>query len=126
MRLAHAPIGYCTVALITTATGKTVLVDTGVHQTREAINTALRSRGLTPLDIDYVVLTHLHFDHCENVHQFDNAEVIVHEQEINEARAHPDRDRYLADFWQELLTQCRVRVMNETILELVDSVRNHH
>jgi N-acyl homoserine lactone hydrolase len=126
MRLANAPIGYCTVALITTSAGRTVLVDTGVHQTREVIETALAARDLAPSDIDCVVLTHLHFDHCENVHLFANAEVIVHEQEIAEAENHPSRDRYLADFWRELLARCQLTVMTDDVLSIDGCVAIRH
>jgi N-acyl homoserine lactone hydrolase len=126
MRLAGAPVGYCTVALITTATGRTILVDTGVHQTREVVVAGLREHGLTPAGVDHVVLTHLHFDHCENAGLFHPAEVIVHTDEIAEARAHPARDPYLADFWPELLERSRLTVMTGAVLKLGESVRVHH
>ena len=126
VRLACAPIGYCTVALIRTETGRTVLVDTGVHQTREMVLAGLREQGLTPDGVDQVVLTHLHFDHCENAGLFPSAEMIVHADEIAEARSHPDRDPYLADFWSELLDRCRVTAMTGAVRELDGGVRVHH
>jgi len=126
MRLAGAPIGYCTVPLITTASGCTVLVDTGVHQTREMVLAGLQRLELEPDDVDYVVLTHLHFDHCENVGLFAKSTVVVHEAEIVEAEAHPSRDRYLADFWRELLDRCKPIVMTGPSYNVDDEVTIHH
>jgi glyoxylase-like metal-dependent hydrolase (beta-lactamase superfamily II) len=126
LRLAGAPIGFCSVALVTTAAGSRVLVDTGVHQTREVVLAGLRRRGLDPGDIDHVVLTHLHFDHCENVRLFSNASVVVHTDELAEARAGGSEDPYLADFWRELLAPCDVRTMSGRALELAGGVVVHH
>ncbi|MBA3741365.1 MBL fold metallo-hydrolase [Sporichthya sp.] len=118
MRINSSPIGFCTVSLVTTPDGQKVLVDTGAHPTRETLLAALRSKGLRPRDVDTVVLTHLHFDHCENVALFASSRVIVHETEIAEAREHPDRDPYLADFWQPLLDACSPSVMSGRTLSL--------
>lgn len=43
---------------------------------------ALASEGLAPDDIHYVVLTHLHFDHAENLDLFPNACVVVQRREL--------------------------------------------
>lgn len=47
-----------------------------------ALRTALASEGLGPDDIQYVVLTHLHFDHAENLDLFPNACVVVQRDEL--------------------------------------------
>lgn len=39
--------------------------------------TLLRSHGVEPDDVDYVLLTHLHHDHCLNTDLFPNATVVV-------------------------------------------------
>lgn len=50
----------------------------------------LTGLGLTPADIDIVVQTHLHWDHCGNTHKCKNAQVIVQEDELQFAFApHP-------------------------------------
>jgi glyoxylase-like metal-dependent hydrolase (beta-lactamase superfamily II) len=38
--------------------------------------------GLKPADISTVVLSHLHFDHCGNLHLFDHADIYVHPAEV--------------------------------------------
>jgi N-acyl homoserine lactone hydrolase len=47
----------------------------------------LAKLGLTPDDVDLVVLTHLHFDHAGNFDVFPNAEIIVQKREYDEWRA---------------------------------------
>jgi glyoxylase-like metal-dependent hydrolase (beta-lactamase superfamily II) len=52
--------------------------------------TALESVGITPEDVDLVIQTHLHNDHCENTYKCKNARVIVQRAEYEFARnPHP-------------------------------------
>lgn len=50
-----------------------------------AIDTQLRRIGLTPNDINYVVVSHLHLDHGGNVAKFPNSTIIVQKSEIQNA-----------------------------------------
>ena len=81
-----------------------ILVDTGAgelpekHRTlfnvkrnaEENLKAQLTHHGLTPDDIDIVVNTHLHFDHCGNNALFKNAKFIVQADEYRYA-FEPDR-----------------------------------
>jgi len=81
-----------------------VLVDTGIRElskkqrklfivkrrAEENLKTQLAQHGLKPEDIDIVVNTHLHFDHCGNNALFPNAKFIVQADEFKYAFA-PDR-----------------------------------
>jgi N-acyl homoserine lactone hydrolase len=72
-----------------------ILVDTGgtppdgVHwqpYTRtenESLDKALYNIGVSPEDIDIVILTHLHWDHASNNHLFANARFIVQQKEYD-------------------------------------------
>ncbi len=88
-----------------------VLVDTGLAEfvapagaeercgfPVEEFEPALAARGLAPDDIDIVIQTHLHNDHCENTALCRNARVIVqrveHEFCLN---PHPIDHRYFPD-----------------------------
>jgi glyoxylase-like metal-dependent hydrolase (beta-lactamase superfamily II) len=62
-----------TVTLI--KTDKNILVDTGSFKEKDNLIEALQKEGLTPKDIDIVILTHTHIDHCMNLHLFFNAKV---------------------------------------------------
>jgi len=79
---------------------KNILVDTGysidhnllkyfephisryfVRSKKQELPTALKQIKIQPEDIDIVINTHLHFDHCTNNHLFGNAEWIVQRKE---------------------------------------------
>ena len=95
---------------------KTILVDTGeMHpiqsQEREkaiggSIHTfeeGLGAWGLTPKDIDIVIHTHLHNDHCENDYKCENAVIYVHENEMRRIHnPHPLDFRYLEDYIEDV------------------------
>lgn len=79
--------------------GKTnLLVDTGMCDSRRAnryhypgssqeknerIDRALKRAGVDPKDIDIVILTHLHWDHCANLHFFKKARFYVQKSELD-------------------------------------------
>lgn len=55
--------------------------------------------GLSPKDIDIVIHTHLHNDHCENDFKCTNALFYVHEKELDRIHnTHPLDFRYNEDF----------------------------
>lgn len=55
--------------------------------------------GLTPGDIDLVIHTHLHNDHCENDFKCTNARIIAHVKELSRIHdPHPLDYRYLEDY----------------------------
>ncbi len=77
--------------LITGAGRKPVLVDTGYGalapvETMGRLGAALKTTGVTPDQIDTVLITHLHPDHCGGLAQdgkavYGNAEVVLHSDE---------------------------------------------
>ncbi|MFI0405847.1 N-acyl homoserine lactonase family protein [Actinomadura sp. 3N508] len=82
------------------ANGTRIVVDTGtldpeyvrrhhpyafVRTPEELPETALRECGFDPDDVDYVVNTHLHWDHCSNNNLFKNAHILVHRRELEYA-----------------------------------------
>ena len=90
-----ARIALCEVILIegTSANGEPVriLVDPAHVGRRTFLVEALASRGLTPDDIDMVVLTHGHWDHAHNIDVFAHAPLYLHPDERRYcARPHPN------------------------------------
>ncbi|MDA8297496.1 MAG: MBL fold metallo-hydrolase [Actinomycetota bacterium] len=90
-------IAFCSVNLIE-ATGsdgrmRRIIVDTGHIGRHGALRQALASRGLSPSDVDTVVLTHAHWDHVQNVSMFPAARVLVHSDELRYARTPHPLDR---------------------------------
>lgn len=55
---------------------KNILVDPGNFGFEEEILAQLSENGLKPEDIDYVLLTHSHFDHVSNMYLFKNSKLI--------------------------------------------------
>jgi glyoxylase-like metal-dependent hydrolase (beta-lactamase superfamily II) len=55
----------------------------------DPITPALAKLGLTPQDIDIVILTQLHFDHCALAHLFTKAKFVVQRKELQSALYNP-------------------------------------
>lgn len=81
-----------------------ILVDTGcdaedmkriskvgaMWESIQSFEQSLQKYGLTPQDIDIVIATHLHNDHCLNTDKCTRAKVVVQEQELKFAlKPHP-------------------------------------
>jgi glyoxylase-like metal-dependent hydrolase (beta-lactamase superfamily II) len=86
--------------------GKKYLVDTGIGQPSQAVRRRfafviepgedtlglLQTAGVAPEEIEGVILTHLHWDHCSNVALFPNATFYVSRRgwhDVVEAPRHP-------------------------------------
>ncbi len=54
-----------------------ILVDTGLSIQETALVEALAERRLVPADIDFVINTHLHLDHCSNNVIFERAVILM-------------------------------------------------
>jgi len=112
-------------SLLILAGGKRILVETGAgdklppklraiyDQDGPRLIEGLRAYGLHPDEIDIVVDTHLHFDHCGGntriekdkvVPAFPNARYIVHKGEFEHAKNPTERDRasYMPDNYMPL------------------------
>jgi len=94
---------------------KTILIDTGIgelpekhrkfhtlkRRPDETLKTQLQRHSLKPEEIDVVINTHLHFDHCGNNKDFRNARFYVQADELRYAYA-PDRFQkasYIREFF---------------------------
>ena len=90
---------------------KNILVDTGLEQFVVAddlgeklgmdileFEDALATQDLEPKDIDVIIHTHLHNDHCENDYKCENAKVYVQQAEFDFFQdPHPIDHRYYPD-----------------------------
>jgi glyoxylase-like metal-dependent hydrolase (beta-lactamase superfamily II) len=76
----------------------------------EDIVTALGTKGLTPADIDIVVLTHLHFDHIGNNELFSKARFIVQKDEVPFLISPPPFATFYYREWQHKLTSISDRL----------------
>ncbi len=118
---------------------KKIIVDTGeMHpiqsESREkAINgkiytfeEGLARWQLKPEDIDIVIHTHLHSDHCENDYKCSNAVFYVHEKELEHIKnPHPLDFRYLEDFIMEISDAGQIKVLSDN-QEIVPGIEMIH
>ncbi len=106
--------------LLVHAGGKRILIETGMGAKMSArlrdiygvegpfLNDRLKDHGLDPSEIDIVINTHLHFDHCGGntrivkdkvVPTFPNAQYVVQNGEFEHAKHPTERDR--ASYFEE-------------------------
>ncbi len=118
---------------------KTILVDTGeMHpiqsEEREkaiggkiyTFEQGLSIWGLAPEDIDIVIHTHLHNDHCENDYKCENATIYVHEKELRRIHnPHPLDFRYLEDYIDEVEANGQIETI-DTDREIVPGIEVIH
>ena len=86
-----------------------------------ALTACLAAEGLAPGDIDHVVLTHLHFDHADNLDLFPDACVVVQRGELAEAIDPVPSQRIF--FWRETIANLTSRKRGKQ-LRLVDGDTN--
>jgi N-acyl homoserine lactone hydrolase len=93
-----------------------ILVDTGLEQfvvppevgeqyglKIQEFEAALDTFGLKPTDIDLIIHTHLHNDHCENDYKCTNARVFVQKKEYEFFQnPHPVDHRYFPDLLDDV------------------------
>ena len=64
----------------------TTVIDTGSLARRPLLESSLSNAGVDPRDVEDVLLTHMHFDHCGNVDLFGEATVHVYGPELDRVR----------------------------------------
>ncbi|AFL90245.1 Zn-dependent hydrolase, glyoxylase [Terriglobus roseus DSM 18391] len=126
--------------------GKTVLIETGfgnkltpkikeICATQEQLPASLSAAGIAPADIDLVINTHLHWDHCgwntvlqhdgRAVPFFPNAEYITHVGEVEHGRRQFERDRvsYVADNYEPMIASGQMRLIEGTAADIMPGIR---
>jgi glyoxylase-like metal-dependent hydrolase (beta-lactamase superfamily II) len=82
-RSSHGYLGQASAALVD---GET-MVDVGSLARQPVLEKSFENVDVTPEDVEDVVLTHVHFDHCDNIGLFPNATIHVYEEEMNRLEA---------------------------------------
>jgi glyoxylase-like metal-dependent hydrolase (beta-lactamase superfamily II) len=107
--------------------GKNILVDTGEMSPIQSedrqrmiggkiytFEEGLARWNLKPEDIDIVIHTHLHNDHCENDYKCSNAVFYIHENELKRIHdPHPLDFRYLEDYIEDIEENGQIRQIRE-------------
>jgi len=70
--------------------------------------------GLKPEDIDIIIHTHLHNDHCENDYKCTKAKIYVHQKELVRIHdPHPLDYRYLEDYIDDVEENGQIRLVTD-------------
>ncbi len=118
---------------------KKILVDTGemmpiISEDREkningkiyTFEDGLARWNLKPEDIDIVIHTHLHNDHCENDYKCGNAVFYVHEKEMEHVHnPHPLDFRYNEEYIMDVEANGQIKIITND-QEIVPGVRVIH
>jgi glyoxylase-like metal-dependent hydrolase (beta-lactamase superfamily II) len=118
----HFLFGICSLLLLRTA-GRTILFDTGPFRIRPMLLAALHERGLAPKDIDTVFLTHLHWDHVENLDLFAHAKILTPRVEFDYAATPRPNDWGTPPYVREILKEMNVTLLADEEQELFPGVR---
>jgi glyoxylase-like metal-dependent hydrolase (beta-lactamase superfamily II) len=124
----------------------TMLIETGfgnkiaprlkeIYDTQERLPASLAAAGIAPQDIDIVLNTHLHWDHCgwnsvlddggNAQPYFPNAQYIAHLGEVEHGRHQWERDRisYVADNYEPMIASGQMRLIQGNEAEICSGVR---
>jgi glyoxylase-like metal-dependent hydrolase (beta-lactamase superfamily II) len=95
--------------LLVSSAGCRILFDCGHTGRRRQLVAQLAHRGLSPGDIDVLVLSHAHWDHIQNADLFRNSEVLVHPAESERLAASPADDPFTPPWSAAILASSAVR-----------------
>jgi N-acyl homoserine lactone hydrolase len=118
---------------------KKILIDTGemspiLSESREKsiggkiynFEDGLARWNLSPEDINIVIHTHLHNDHCENDFKCVNAAIYVHEKELKQIHApHPLDFRYLDDYIIDVEENGQIKTITKD-QEIISGIKVMH
>ena len=118
-------LGWSSCYLVTAASGSRLLFDTAGYNERATLVNALATLGVAAENVNFVVLSHLHFDHAANWDLFPNAEIVVHEREMAYADSR-EADGAVLRYHKPILHGCsRLRTVSAEIA-LHDDLRLMH
>lgn len=140
-------IEFATEPILVQYEGKNILIDTGIGQGKlsekmrrnlgvreeSKVDKSLAKLGLTPKDIDSILMTHLHNDHAGGLTEwqgerlvsvFPNAEIHVTQREWDEMRNPNIRSRntYWKENWEPIQAQVRTFDKNKVILPGIEMI----
>jgi N-acyl homoserine lactone hydrolase len=118
----HFLFGICSLLLLRDGQ-RNILFDCGPFRVRPTLVAALARHGLTPGEVDTVFVSHLHWDHIENIDLFRHAEILVPRREFEYAAAIRPTDWGTPPYAREMLAGLRVTLLEDREQELFPGVR---
>ncbi|MER1967620.1 MBL fold metallo-hydrolase [Castellaniella sp. GW247-6E4] len=118
--------GFSAIVLIEADGHGPILFDTGHHTTRLLLLEALEEKGLAPRDIETIFLSHLHFDHANNIDLFPGAAFYVGAVEWEYAHRPAAEDVFCSLSMNDYLERQDLRLIHESEGELVPGLHYRH
>jgi N-acyl homoserine lactone hydrolase len=101
-------VGASTVAVVR-AGSELIIFDTGPYAYRPILQGRLRHAWIDPAAVTKVVLSHLHWDNAANADLFPNAEIILHQRELDAAEAGGDPE--IPEYTVRALRKLKLRLV---------------
>jgi len=101
--------------------GKRILVDVGHYGTRLRLEENLKNIGLSPGSIDYVILTHLNWDHCANIDLFEKSKIFLHKREWEGGNLFGKEDLATKTF-KQMLEKMRLHIIDDDMFKVTENV----
>jgi N-acyl homoserine lactone hydrolase len=117
----HFLFGICSLLLLRDGK-RNILFDTGPFRVRPTLVAALAAHGLTPEQIDTVFVSHLHWDHIENIDLFRHAEILVPRLEFDYAANLRPTDWGTPPYAREMLQGMRLELLDDRAQEIFPGV----
>jgi glyoxylase-like metal-dependent hydrolase (beta-lactamase superfamily II) len=105
-------LGFANLTLVTTSDG-TLLFDTGHYINRGALVAALAAKHMVPGDVDKVFLSHIHFDHTDNVDLFTNARIYLGKADWEYVRKPAKDDLFIPWGIHEQLSKNKLELLDK-------------
>ncbi|MEM0227061.1 MAG: MBL fold metallo-hydrolase [Thermofilaceae archaeon] len=100
-------LGFCNIVLIE-SDGRYGIYDPGHFGNKEYLLNSLKNNGLSTSDIEFVILSHLHYDHSLNSLIFSKAKIYASKREVEYTQNTPDL--YSAQYLPTLLNDRLIKV----------------
>lgn len=121
LRTNYGTLGASTSTLIYDGEKK-ILVDVGHYGTRLRLVENLKNSGFNPNDIDYVILTHLNWDHCANIDLFEKSGIFLHKREWENGSLFGKEDLATKVFKQTLLEKMKLNLIYNEMFRITENV----
>jgi glyoxylase-like metal-dependent hydrolase (beta-lactamase superfamily II) len=124
---------------------QTVVIETGIgnklapkareiYAAKELLPSSFAAAGIRPEDVDIVINSHLHFDHCgwntsrlpdgSIIPTFPNARYFAHRGEVDHGRRQLERDgvSYIADNYEPLIANGQMTLLESTSHQIIPGI----
>lgn len=118
--------GFSSIVLVRADGCAPVLFDCGHHSMRLLLLNALAAEGLKPADIRTLFLSHLHFDHANNMDLFPNATVWLGASELAYAQAPAAGDVFCSVGMNEYVQRRAPHLIEDETGEVLPGLHYRH